>query len=116
MDNVKDDKYYLKKMLDIIEHLESYNKILKDNNLSIKPNEPNSDGILYKFIQLREETKNLSEGLLKANPLLNEHIRFLISFRNRITHDYDNVSYNYFDEIFSNDLPSLKEEINKLLN
>ena len=115
MDNIKDDKFHLKKMLDIIEHLESYYKIIKDNNLLMKPNDPNSDGILYKFIQLREETKKLSEDLLEANPILNEHIRFLTSFRNRITHDYDSVSYNYFDEIFDSDLPSLKEEINKLL-
>ena len=115
MDNIKDDKYYLQKMLDIIEYLESYYKKIQNSNSVMKPNDPNSDAILYKFIQLREEAKNLSKNLLSSNSVLSEHIKFLTQFRNRITHDYDSVSYNYFDEIFDSDLPSLKREIAKAL-
>lgn len=102
-------------MLDIIGYLESYFRILKDNDLPMKPNDQNSDGILYKFIQLREEAKRLSNETLSKNPILKGHIDYLVSFRNRITHDYDSVSYNYFNEIFDVDLPSLKDEIQKLV-
>lgn len=114
--NKKDDKLYLQKMLDIINYIEKYLNNMENNNLKMEPNSQYADGVIYKFIQLREEAKNLSEDLLLNNPVLSNNIKPLIGFRNRLTHDYENVSYSFFDEIIENDLPILKNEIIKCLN
>lgn len=116
MDKIKDDKYFLNRMLIYIDYINNYVSVINENNSNIKPNDQNSDGLIYKFIQLREESKNLSEEILINNPVLNSNIKSLINFRNRLTHDYDNLVYSYFDEIIEHDLPILKEEIEKILN
>lgn len=82
----------------------------------MEPNNQYADGVIYKFIQLREEARSLSEEILNSNPTLLNNITPLIGFRNRLTHDYVNVSYSFFDEILENDLPALKKEIQKCLN
>lgn len=75
-----------------------------------------SDGVLYKFIQLREETKKVSTVFLESNPNIKQIFILLNGFRNRITHDYENVSYSFIDEIVEYDLPILKTEIMKILS
>lgn len=115
MDNTKDDVYYLKRMLEIIEYIEEYHSFIIKSHSGMKPNDPNSDAILYKFIQLREEANHLSNEVILSNDVFKKHIKSLIDFRNILAHDYDGVSYTYFDDVFSKDLPSLKEEIMKLL-
>lgn len=47
---------------------------------------------------------------------INKNIQSLIGFRNRLTHDYENISYSFFDEIIQYDLPILKKEIEKIIN
>ena len=74
----------------------------------MKPNDQDSDGIAYKFIQLREESKKISENILVKYPIITKHLNLLSGFRNRITHDYDNVRYSFFEEILNNDIPVLK--------
>lgn len=78
-------------------------------------NDQESDGIVYKFLQLKEETNKLSNEFLINNIEISKNIRLLNGLRNRIVHDYDNVSYSFFIEIIENDLPKLKEMIQKLL-
>ena len=112
----RNDRYYLEKMFEYINIIEQYSQNMKDNDIRMTPNNQLADGIIYKFIQLREEAKNISSELLNANPELEKNIRLLSGFRNRLTHDYENVEYSFFDEVFLNDLPSLKAEIEKCLN
>lgn len=92
-----------------------YMEQIQENNLVLKPNDQLSDGIIYKFIQLREESKKLSEQFLNEHKFIRENIILLNGFRNRLTHDYDNVSYTFFYEIINNDLPKLKIEIISVL-
>ena len=115
MKEIKDDEYYLNKMLTYIDYIMVYvNNIKKDNSI-LKPNDQASDGVIYKFIQLREESTNLSEDLLNNYPSIQRNVKLLNGFRNRLTHDYDNVSYTFFDEIIEFDLPKLKKEILKVI-
>lgn len=106
-----DDEKCLERMLEYIEYIEKYKKVIDDNGTHMEPNDQLSDGIVYKFIQLREEAKNLSQELLNDNPVLSKSISLIIGFRNRLTHDYQNVSYGYFDEIFEHDLQELKSTL-----
>ena len=92
MKEIKDDEYYLNKMLTYIDYIMLYvNNIKKDNSI-LKPNDQASDGVIYKFIQLREESTNLSEDLLNNYPSIQRNVKLLNGFRNRLTHDYENVS------------------------
>lgn len=111
---IKDDKYYLEKMLLYIDYILKYAENIKKHNSVIKPNDQLSDGIAYKVIQLKEESKNLSIEFLQEHKNLCRHISLLNGFRNRITHDYDNVQYSFFNEMVEIDLPELKKIIENI--
>ena len=57
----------------------------------------------------------MSDKLLENYPYIKSSIRLLGGFRNRLTHDYENVSYSFFNEIILSDLPRLKSEIESIL-
>ena len=116
MKNIKDDTYYLNKMLTYINYINEYMKYIKEINGKLLPKNQDSDGVIYKFIQLKEESSKLSEQLLISNPILSKNIKLLNGFRNRLTHDYDNVSYDYFEEIINYDLIILSNEILRILS
>ena len=115
MKEIKNDEHYLNKMLTYIDFIMIYVNNIKKDNLILKPNDQASDGVIYKFIQLREESTNLSEEFLNNHPSIQRNVKLLNGFRNRLTHDYDNVSYTFFDEIIESDLPKLKKEILKVV-
>ncbi|MCM1130999.1 MAG: DUF86 domain-containing protein [Roseburia sp.] len=115
MKEIKNDEYYLNKMLIYIEYIMQYMDNIRKDNSVLKPNDQASDGVIYKFIQLREESANLSEEVLNNHKTLQKNVKLLNGFRNRLTHDYDNVSYTFFDEIIESDLPRLKKEILKAI-
>lgn len=102
-------------MLFYINCIYEYADRINKSNSFLQANDQNSDGVIYKFIQLREEAKNISKELLEKNAILEKNIQSLIGFRNRLTHDYENVSYTYFDEILEHNLVELKNEIEKIL-
>ena len=112
---IKDDNYYLKRIVVYINYILEYMEYIKENNLVLKPNDQASDGVIYKFIQLKEETSKLSDKLLGSYPYIKSSVRLLGGFRNRLTHDYENVSYSFFNEIILSDLPRLKKEIESII-
>ena len=57
----------------------------------------------------------MSDKLLDSYPYINSSIRLLGGFRTRLTHDYENVSYSFFNEIILSDLPRLKKEIESII-
>lgn len=90
-------------------------KEINNSGSKLRANDQKSDGVLYKIIQLREEAKNLLDGILKKNPSLSNSIKLLIGFRNRITHDYENVTYSFIEDIVNYDLVELKKEIERII-
>ena len=80
---IKDDNYYLKRIVVYINYILEYMEYIKENNLVLKPNDQASDGDIYKFIQLKEETSKLSDKLLDSYPYIKSSIRLLGGFRNR---------------------------------
>jgi uncharacterized protein with HEPN domain len=111
MDNVKDDLYHLNKMIHYIETAENYAKNMAAQGKVIQTDDQDSDGIIYKIIQLREEAAYLSQEFLSAHSEIDKTVRLIKGFRNRLVHDYDNVSYVFFREIIEEDLPALKEQL-----
>lgn len=116
MDNIKTDAYYITKMLKYINMIESYLSKMEKLGIKLTKNEPYSDGVTYKLIQLREEAKNLSYRVLDKYPLLAKELKFITSFRNQLTHDYDNVKYTFFEEILEYDIPKLKRLLEDALD
>ena len=103
MSEIKDDKYYLSRMLHYSMLIEAYYKVLMRHGKNMTADDQESDGIIFKFNQLGEEAK----PYLRNHSDLSQHITLLIRFRNKIIHDYDTVTYSFFDEIIVNDIPKL---------
>ena len=102
-------------MLIYIDYIMEYVNNIKKEDSILKPNGQAFDGVIYKFIQLREESTNLSEEFLINHPSIQRNVRLLNDFRNCLMYDYDIVSYTFFDEIIESDLPKLKREILKII-
>jgi uncharacterized protein with HEPN domain len=103
---------YLKEILNAIEEIDSY-----------------FDGYIREFIFFVSDKKtqraierNLeiigeaANRIYKISPDIQiPDIRLIIETRNRIIHGYDNISAEIIWSIIERDLPSLREEIQKLL-
>ena len=93
MDNVKDNNYYLNKIISdlefIIYHMESVDiEQLSKNDILL-------DSMLFRMIQISEN----------ANP--NIPWNAISGLRNRIVHDYGNVDLNVVFDTLKNDIPEL---------
>ena len=107
MDNIKNDEYYLFKIINDIDKVISYAKGL--SFLEFIEDEIVLDSILFRMIQISESIKKLSTEF-KSN--YNDIPWVDISgFRNRIVHDYDSTDYSIVYEIVKKDLPRIKNEL-----
>lgn len=110
MDNVKNDKYYIKKMIDDI-------KFVINNTDGLSLEEFDEDEIInsavnFKFIQISESTSKLSDSLINSNP--NVPWYKIKGLRNKIVHDYDNVFFDIIFNTIKNDLPQLLIQLTEL--
>ncbi len=103
MDNVKNDNYYLDKIITDIEFINAHMKNVDYQELN--ENEILLDSMLFRMIQISENSKRLSEEYkeVKSNMPWNE----LIGLRNRIVHDYGNIDLNIVFETLKHDIPDL---------
>ena len=87
MDNIKEDDYYLNKVLNDLHFI---NKHMKNINFeSFKENELLLDSMLFRLIQIHENIRRLSMQFKMDHSSIPW---FEISgIRNRIVHDYGNV-------------------------
>ncbi len=87
MVNLKDDRYYVEKILSDIKFLIKHTKDL--NKEQFDSNEILLDSIMFRFIQISEHIKKLSTEFIAHHceiPWRNIH-----GLRNRIVHEYGNV-------------------------
>ena len=110
MDN-KSPKYYLE-------------KILKDIDFCIKNighvtiEEFNADEVLssaisFKFVQISENVKKLPSNIYEIYP--NVPWVKISGLRNRIVHDYGSIQLDIIYDTVKNDLPNLKNQIEKII-
>jgi uncharacterized protein with HEPN domain len=104
MDNIKNDKYYLLKIINDIDKVISYSKGLSFEEFL--EDEIVVDSILFRLIQISESIKKLSTDFK------NKHNNIpwidIAGFRNRIVHDYDSTDYSIVYEIVKKDLPEIR--------
>lgn len=107
MNNVKNDKYYIEKVIDnidvIIEYTanKSYEEFSSDDFLI--------DATLFRLIQMIENLNHISIEFQENHP--NISWKQIVGFRNNIVHDYGKTDYTVVYEIISSDIYQLREEL-----
>lgn len=105
MDNVKNDEYYIQKIIKDLTFVKAQMKDVRIEELN--SNEVLLDSMLFRMIQMSENSKKLSNEYKEKHA----HIpwKAVHGFRNRIVHDYGNVDLNIVYETLKRDIPDLLE-------
>ncbi|SFU75518.1 HepT-like ribonuclease domain-containing protein [Butyrivibrio sp. M55] len=107
MDNIKNDNYYLEKIKKDIAFIVIH---MKDVDLkALNENEVLLDSMMFRMIQISENSKKLSVEYKKGKPDLPWDE--MSGLRNRIVHDYGNVDLNIVYETLKYDIPELMEQL-----
>lgn len=110
MNNLKNDEYYIGKILTdlhfIVEHMEGVTiQTLGENEVLL-------DSMSFRLIQIQENAKKLTNDYKeKHNTIAWTDIAGL---RNRIVHDYGNVDLDIIFSTLTEDIPWLITELEKL--
>ena len=90
MDNLKNDTYYIQKIIQDLNFIVLHMKDICIEELN--ENEVLLDSMLFRMIQLSENAKKLSDEYKMKNS--NVPWNAIYGLRNRIVHDYGNVDLN----------------------
>lgn len=103
MDNVKNDRYYVEKIISDLEFLIKHTQ--GKSKTEIKNNEVLLDSIMFRIIQIAENVAKLTDDF-KAK---HSDVPWLAirGMRNRIVHDYGVVDITVIFNTISNDMPEM---------
>jgi len=107
MDNKKDNKYYVKKIIAdlafIIEHTRDLTlEELKNNEILV-------DSVMFRLIQVSENSDKLTEDFKLYYSTI--PWRAMKGMRNRIVHEYGKVDMSVVYDTVKNDIPELLSEL-----
>ena len=103
MDNIKNDNYYIKKILTDLEFIVAH---MRDVNIEeLSANEILLDSMLFRMIQISESARKLTDKYKQQQSDIPWNA--LYGLRNRIVHDYGNVDLNIVYDTLKNDIPEL---------
>lgn len=110
MDNVKNDKYYIEKIIKdlnfILENAGGFTQIqLQNNEILI-------DSIMFRLIQVSENSDKLTEEFKEKYNTI--PWRAIKGMRNRIVHEYGNVDFSVVYQTVQNDIPVILEKLKKV--
>lgn len=105
MDNIKNNAYYIQKIRKDLEFIVAHMRGVDLEELNA--NEVLLDSMLFRMIQISENTKGLTDEYKHAHRYVPWSA--LSGMRNRIVHDYGNVDLNVVYETLKNDIPELLE-------
>ena len=111
MDNVKDDKYYLRKIIENVDFILQHTSGMELQDL--KTDEVLVDSVMFRFIQIAEEAQSLSACFKDKTHSLPWHQ--LSGIRNRIVHAYDIVRVDIVYDTIRNDLKPFRNSLAKYL-
>lgn len=111
MDNIKNDAYYVKKMLkDIKFIMEKTESITLDE---LEANEVLCDSVLFRLIQISENsTKLTAEFKLSHNDIPWQAIK---GMRNKIVHEYGDVEFDIVHQTVTEDIPEIWKKLDSLV-
>ena len=111
MDNIKNDQFYLKKIITDLEFMIKHTagKSAKE----IENDELLLDSVMFRLIQISENSEKLTEKLKNDN----SHIQWkaIKGMRNRIVHDYGFINMAIVYDTIVNSIPELYRELKDLV-
>lgn len=108
MDKLKDDMYFINKIKDDLIFIVNHTKDIEIKELS--KNEVLLDSMLFRLIQISENSKKLSDDYKKKHD--NIPWTAISGLRNKIVHDYGNVDLTIVFSTLKNDIPQLLTYLN----
>lgn len=110
MDNIKNDDYYIKKLLKDINFI-----IEKTNGITLEELEINEvlcDSVLFRLIQISENSAKLTTDFkILHNDIPWQAIK---GMRNRIVHDYGEVEFTIVYQTITEDIPDIRKKLENL--
>ena len=103
MANIKNDRYFLKKIVTDIEFIMKHMENTDENGFN--NNELLIDSVMFRLIQISENSNRLSDQFKQNNS--NVSWIAIKGLRNRVIHDYGNVDLSIIYDTVKNDVPSL---------
>jgi len=111
MDNIKNDAYYIKKMLKDMNFIIEKTTGITVNELEI--NEVLCDSVLFRLIQISENSAKLTaEFKADYNDIPWQAIK---GMRNKIVHDYGDVEFSIVYQTITEDIPEVCKRLKNLL-
>ena len=111
MDNVKNDAYYINKMLKDLRFIEEKTAGITINEL--EENEILCDSALFRLIQISENSGKLTQKIK------DEHTeipwRAIKGMRNRIVHEYGEVDLGVVYQTITEDIPEIRRLLEMLI-
>lgn len=107
----KDDRLYLYYILDCIERIESYTE---EGEATFLREALIQDATLRNLHTLAESTQRLSDELKTKYPIVDW--RSIAGFRNVVVHNYLGISLVNIWKIVAQDLPLLKQNIQRIID
>ncbi len=104
MDNRKNDKYYINKVIENIDYITKYT-----NNLSYDEYSDNDliiDAVVFRLVQMVENINHISKEYKDSHPDIEWGL--IVGFRNGIVHDYGKTDYTIVYEIVTEDITRLR--------
>ncbi len=103
MDNKKDDRYYIRKIITDLEFIIAHTEMLSKDE--IEENEVLLDSILFRLIQISENCEKLTLDFKNQNSAI--PWRAMKGLRNRLVHEYGNVDLFIVYDTVKKDIPEL---------
>ena len=107
MDNKKNNKYYVDKIVTDLAFIVKHTTGLSQNDLA--KNEILLDSVMFRLIQVSENSDKLTEDFKTYYD--NIPWRAIKGLRNRIVHEYGNVDLSVIYDTVKNDIPDLLKEL-----
>ena len=111
MDNVKNDAYYVKKMLKDISFILDNTKGITLEQLT--DNEILCDSVLFRLIQISENSVKLTAEFKEAHKDI--PWQAIKGMRNRIVHEYGEVELDIVHQTITEDIPEIRKKLEVVL-
>ena len=110
MDNIKNDDYYVNKLLKDIKFIIEKTKGITLNEL--EENEVLCDSVLFRLIQISENSTKLTTDF--KNSCKDIPWQAIKGMRNRIVHDYGEVEFTIVYQTITEDIPDICKKLENL--
>ena len=108
---IKDDRFYLQTILDMIARID---RATSDGETLFLSSDLHQDAVLRNLHTITETTQRLSDDLKNSHDEI--EWRKLSAFRNVVVHDYLGIDIGLIWSIVVNDIPALEQQIKEILN